>query len=172
MAATLVQIPVACPKLVPSHDGMAMGCPASVGPPQPAPCIGLEGAAAYRVFDLQFQGFDVPRGYVGVDGKAVGHLFIEARKLSDAPQKPCVGGTRTGEIDIKGWRTSLYVCPKDSAYIERVARNGEGTNVGHVLLDWKVNGVEYVASAHGHTTANVDLLRRLVNSVTLVESAG
>jgi hypothetical protein len=51
-----------------------------------------------------------------------------------------------------------------------VARHGEGANVGHVLLDWRVNGIEYVASAHGHTTSNVALLRRFVGSVTLLQS--
>jgi hypothetical protein len=83
---------------------------------------------------------------------------------------PCVGGRRSGTIEIKRWRTILYVCPMDSSYIEPVARHGEGANVGHVLLDWRVNGVEYVASAHGHTTANGALLRRLVGSVTLLQS--
>ena len=168
-AATLVQIPVPCPSLVPAQNGEALGCPAPVGA-QVAPCVGLEGATEYRVFFLNFEDFDVPRGYVGIDGKPVGHLFLEARRLVDAPKVPCVGGRRSGAIDIKGWRTILYVCPRDSPYIERVARHGEGANVGHVLLDWRVNGVEYIASAHGHTTANVALLRRLVGSLTLVQS--
>jgi hypothetical protein len=133
--------------------------------------VGLEGTDEYRVFFLEFSDFDVPRNYVGVDGKAVGHLFIEARRLSDAPKTPCIGGTRTGALDIKGWRTTLYTCPKDSPYIERVARHGEGASVGHVLLDWKANGVEYIASAHGHTTANVTLLKRLVGGITLVDAS-
>jgi hypothetical protein len=131
--------------------------------------VGQEGTTEYRVFVLDFENFDVPRDYVGVDGKPVGHLFLEARKLVDAPNVPCVGGRVSGAFEIKGWRTILYVCPKDNTYIERVARHGEGANVGHVLLDWRVNGVEYVASAHGYTTANVALLRRLVGSLTLVQ---
>jgi hypothetical protein len=131
--------------------------------------VGLEGFTQYRVFFLNFADFDVPRGYVGVDGKAVGHVIIEARKVVDASKTPCVDGRRSGEIDIKAWKTTLFVCPKDSTYIERVARHGEGANVGHVLLDWRVNGVEYVASAHGHTTANVSLLKRIAGSVILVQ---
>jgi hypothetical protein len=146
-----------------------MGCPAPVGA-QLAPCVGLEGATEYRVFFLQFEDFDVPRGYIGIDGKPVGHLFLEARKLVDAPKAPCVGGTRSGAVEVEGWRTIVYVCPRDSSYIERVARHGEGVNVGHVLLDWRVNGVEYIASAHGHTTASLALLRRFVGSLTLVQS--
>jgi hypothetical protein len=166
-AASSVQVSVPCPTLVPSRHGVAMGCPAPIGA-QPAPCVGLEGAAEYRVFFLDFEDFDVPRRYSGVGGRPVGHLFIEARTLSNAPDKPCVGGTPSGQIDIRSWRTTLYVCPRDSTYIQRVAVHGEGANVGHVLLDWKANGVEYTASVHGHTTANVDLLGRLVRSVVLV----
>jgi hypothetical protein len=122
------------------------------------------------VFFLEFEDFDVPRRYVGIDGKPVGHVFLEARSVVDAPKVPCVGGRRSGTIEIERWRTILYVCPMDSSYIERVARHGEGATVGHVLLDWRVNGVEYVASAHGQTTANITLLRRLVGSVTLLQS--
>ena len=145
-----------------------MGCPAPQGA-ELAPCVGLEGVTQYRVFFLNFADFDVPRGYVGVDGKSVGHFIIEARKVIDAPKTPCVDGRRSGEIAIKAWQTTLFVCPQDSTYIERVAQHGEGANVGHVLLDWRVNGVEYVVSAHGHTTANVSLLKRLARSVILVQ---
>lgn len=170
-AATVAQVPALCPKLVPSRDGAAMACPTPVGP-QPAPCVGLAGVGQDRVFFLEFEDFDVPRGYVGVDGKAVGHLFFEARKLADAPKKPCIGGARVRGAVISGWHTSLYVCPNDSPYIERVARHGEGADAGHVLLAWDVNGVRYTVSIHGHTTANVYLLMRLVGSSTLVPPTG
>ena len=166
-AAKLVQIDVPCPTLVPSKNGVALGCAAPLGP-QPAPCVGFEGATLYRIFDLEFQDFDVPRGYVGIDGKPAGHLFIEARKASDAPAKPCIRGTQAGTMRVRSWRATIYICPNDSDYIERVARHGEGANTGHVLLEWKAGGVDYVASAHGHTTANLKLLRQLVDSVTLV----
>ena len=131
--------------------------------------MGVEGAIAYRVFFLDFEDFDVPRGYVGVHGRPVGHMFIEARKLSDAPRKPCIEGTPVQRVHVKVWRSILYVCPNDSPYIERVARHGEGANVGHVVLEWKSKGVDYVASAHGHTTTNVTLLRQLVGSIELVQ---
>ena len=170
-AATVAQVSAVCPKLVPSHDDAAMACPAPVGP-QPAPCVGLAGVGQDRVFFLEFEDFDVPRGYVGVGGKAVGHLFFEARRLADAPEKPCIGGIRAGGVVIKGWHTSLYVCPNDSPYIERVARHGEGANAGHVLLVWDVKSFRYTISIHGHTTANVRLLMRLLGSSTLVPPTG
>jgi hypothetical protein len=123
----------------------------------------------YRIFYLEFRDFDVPRGYVGIDGKPAGHVFIEARNASDAPAKPCIRGTRAGAMQARSWRATIYVCPNDSDYIERVARHGEGAYTGHVLPEWRAGGVDYVASAHGHTTANLKLLRQLVDSVTLVQ---
>jgi len=167
-AAKLVQFAVPCPSLVPSKNGVAMGCAAPVGP-QPAPCVGFEGVTLSRIFDIEWENFDVPRGYIGIDGKATGHAFIEARKASDAPAKPCISGTRAGTMQVRSWRTAIYVCPNDSAYIERVARHGEGANVGHVVLEWRAGGVDYFASAHGHTNANLRLLGQLVASVTLVQ---
>jgi hypothetical protein len=170
-AALLVQIAVPCPTKVPTKRGVAMSCPAAVGA-ELAPCVGLEGVAEYRVFVLDFEDFDVPRAYIGVGGKAVGHVFIEARKAIDAPATPCIRGVRAGTTKVRLWKATIYVCPNDSAYIERVARHGEGANVGHVLLEWRTAGVDYVASAHGHTTANVGLLRALVDSVSLVHPQG
>jgi hypothetical protein len=148
-----------------------LGCPAPVGA-QFAPCAGLEGTTEYRIFDLEFEDFDVPRGYVGIDGKSAGHVFIEARKATDAPTKPCIRGTPAGTMRVRSWRTTLYVCPNDSPYIERVARHGEGSSVGHIILEWRSDGVDYIASAHGHTTANLTLLRQLVGSATLVQPEG
>jgi hypothetical protein len=134
--------------------------------------VGLEGTAEYRVFFLDFEDFDVRRNYVGVDGKPVGHVFVEAREERDAPARPCIGGRRDGSVAVRSWRAALYICPNDSPYIERVARHGEGANVGHILLEWRDAGVDFVASAHGHTTTNLTLLRQLVGSVTLVPPSG
>jgi hypothetical protein len=159
---------VLCPTLVPSRNGAALGCPPPVGA-QFAPCVGLEGTTEYRIFDLEFEDFDVPRGYIGIDGKSDGHVFIEARRATDAPAKPCIRGTRAGTMRVRSWRTILYICPNDSPYIERVARHGEGSSVGHIILEWRKDGVDYIASAHGHTTANLYLLRQLVGSATLVQ---
>lgn len=145
-----------------------MACPSPVGA-QLGPCIGLEGTIPYRVFGLSFENFDVPRHYVGIDGRPEGHIFIEARKVEDAPKKPCIGGRQRGASTMRRWRTHLYVCPEDSPHIERTARHGEGVYVGHVLLEWKVMGVEYIVSAHGHTTANIKLVRQLVRSVAMVQ---
>jgi hypothetical protein len=46
--------------------------------------------------------------------------------------------------------------------------HGEGAHAGHLLVEWTDSGIDYIASAHGHTAANLDLLKRLVGSVRLI----
>jgi hypothetical protein len=132
------------------------------------PCLGLEGLPPYPVFGLEFSGFDVPADYVGVDGRATGHLAIEARPEADSPPTPCVGGTRLGKVAVGLWTATEFTCPNDSVTVQREARHGEGTYAGHLLLEWNQSGVDYIASAHGHTTVNRELLRQLVTSMNLI----
>ena len=132
------------------------------------PCVGTEGIGGYPIFVLEYTGFDVPPGYVGVDGKAAGHIVIEARPQPDSPPLPCVGAVGLGTL-LVGQRTlTKYRCPNDSLRIQREAMHGEGAHVGHLLVEWTEAGIDYIASAHGNTTANLDLLKRLVGSVQLV----
>ena len=63
--------------------------------------------------------------------------------------------------------TKEFVCPNDSPRVEREAQNGEGAYVGHLALEWEVGGTQYISSAHGHTTANLALLRRLGGSIKM-----
>jgi len=153
--------------LVPTTNGSPISCPPAQGV-APAPCVGFEGAAAYPVFFLESTGFDVPPDYVGVDGKPVGHLTIEARRQSDAPAIPCVGGTRLANVKVAQWTAEQYRCPSDSAIVEREAMHGEGAYVGHLLFTWNEGGNDYVASLHGHTTTNRELLRKIVASMALI----
>ena len=69
-AALRLGYSVPCPQIVPSLSGEGMSCPHSVGAATSVPCVGLEGSPPYSVFFLEFTGFVVPPGYVGVDGKA------------------------------------------------------------------------------------------------------
>ena len=50
-------------------------------------------------------------------------------------------------ISKDGERSSRV--PEGQLLHRTVARHGEGANVGHVLLDWRVNGVEYVRAPTG-----------------------
>ena len=170
MAATRLGFPVPCPQLVPSLSGRAMSCPQPTGAASALPrCVGLEGAIPYSIFFLQFYGFDVPKGYSGINGKPVGHVTLEAHRFADDPlKKPCIGGRTIGTARIGMWATSEFTCPKDSPSIQRDAMHGEGAYVGHLGLAWKVDGISYIASAHGHTTANLTLLKRFVHSISLV----
>ncbi len=168
-AATRVGFVVPCPQLVPSRSGMAMSCPPPSGAASSLPpCVGLEGLLGYPIFFLELQGFDVPASYQGINGKPVGHLTLEAHRLVDDPLKPCIGGRAMGTVRIGTWSTSEFTCPNDSPTVERDAKHGEGAYVGHLALAWTVDRIRYIASAHGHTTANLTLLKRFVRSIVLV----
>jgi hypothetical protein len=169
LAATRLGFSVPCPELTPSLSGRAMACPRPVGAASALPpCVGVDGATQYSIFFLQFYGFDVPKGYSGINGKPVGHMTLEAYRFTDDPLKPCIGGRVVGTAQIGIWTTNEFACPNDSSYIERVAMHGEGVYVGHLALDWRTDGITYVASAHGHTTANLSLLKRFVRSIALI----
>ena len=169
LAATRLGFPVPCPQLVPSLLGRAMSCPRPVGAASAfPPCVGVDGATQYSIFFLEFYGFDVPKGYSGINGKPVGHMTLEAHRFTDDPLKPCIGGRTIGTARIGIWTSSEFTCPNDSPTIERVAMHGEGAYVGHVALAWKADGISYIASAHGHTTANLTLLKRFVHSIALI----
>jgi hypothetical protein len=144
-----------------------MSCPPPIGAAL-GPCYGLEGSPPYLVFFLEFSGFDVPPGYVGVDGKATGHLIVEAHPQVDSPPKPCVGGTRLGEVAVGLWTAAEFTCPNDSVIVQPEARHGEGAHAGHLLFEWNENGIDCIASAHGHTAVNPELLPQVVTSVTLI----
>ena len=145
-----------------------MSCPHPVGAASAfPPCVGVDGATQYPIFFLEFNGFDVPKNYSGINGKPVGHMTLEAHRFTDDPLKPCIGGRTIGTARIGTWTTSEFTCPSDSPYIERVAMHGEGVYVGHLALAWKTDGISYIASAHGHTTANLTLLKRFIHSIAL-----
>jgi len=158
---------VPCPEIVPSLSGQGMSCPHSVGAATSIPCVGLEGSPPYSVFFLEFTGFVVPPGYVGIDGEPDGHVTIEARPTADSPARPCIGGTVLGTVKVGIWMTKEYICPNDSLRVEREAQHGEGAYVGHLVLEWQVSGTQFIISAHGHTTANLALLKRLGGSIEM-----
>ncbi len=147
-----------------------MSCQAPVGAATSTPCVGREGLTGYPIFSLEFSGFDVPKGYSGIDGRPVGHLTLEAHRLADDPlPKPCIGGHPFGTVRLGVRVTSAFSCPNDSLQVEREARHGEGAYVGHLALVWDSHGIRYIASAHGHTTANLIMLKRFVRSTVLVQ---
>jgi len=170
VAAARLGFPVPCPRLVPSLLGRAMSCPRPVGAASALPpCAGVEGATQYPIFFLEFNEFDAPKGYSGINGKPVGHMTLEAHRLADDPLKqPCIGGRSIGTVHIGSWTTSEFTCPNDSSSIEREAMHGEGVYVGHLALVWTADEIRFIASAHGHTTANLTFLTRFVRSISLI----
>ena len=170
-AANQLRFAVPCPMRVPGRHGRGMLC-AGPTPEAPVACVGLEGLPQYQVFGLGFSGFDVPRRYVGVDGKPEGHVTIEARRQTNSPSLPCIGGEPLGSVLVAGRTAAEYRCPGDARRVQREARHGEGSYLGHLLLAWSENGIDYIVSAHGHTKANLDLIRRLIESMAFVAPAG
>jgi hypothetical protein len=98
----------------------------------------------------------------------MGQLVVEARPHRESPPKPCIGATRVGTIVAGPWSTTEYSCPDNSLEAQREATHGEGTYVGHLLLEWQAGGVDYIASAFGHTEVNLHLLQQLVARTTLI----
>jgi hypothetical protein len=166
-AANRLGFAVPCPTVLPAMGGKGMSC---LPPVRAAlgPCLGLEGLPPYPVFGLDISGFDVPADYVGVDGKAMGHLSVEARTHLESPPNPCIGGTLLGNVAVGVWTATEFSCPNDSVIVQREAMHGEGTQAGHLLLEWSQSGIDYIASAHGHTSVNQELLRQVVTSMTLI----
>jgi hypothetical protein len=126
-------------------------------------CVGPE-----HDFFLEWNGFDVPSTFVGVDGKAVGHVIIRAGLVRDSAQRPCIGGVTIGTFLVLGAKSTIYRCPPDSPLIERTALHGEGAYTSHVLLDWQSDGIDYLVSSHGYGTASVTLMKQLAASLELV----
>ncbi len=170
-AANRLGFAVPCPSLVPAIGGHGMSCP----PPRGAaiaPCVGLEGLPTYSVFALELSGFDVPTDYVGIGGKPERLLVLEARPRSDSPAIPCIGATEVGKVIAGQWGATEYSCPNDSLAAQREARHGEGTYVGHLLLEWTQGGIDYIAGADGHTNVNIQLLKSFVSATTLIAPTG
>jgi hypothetical protein len=167
-AADELGFAVPCPTRVPTLEGRATTCPVRQPASAATPCVGREGLVGYPIFALEYTGFDVPPGYIGVDGKAVGHIVVEARPHRDSPPLPCIGATALAKVRLGQQTLAEFSCPNDSLRVQREARHGEGAYAGHLVVAWTVAGIDYLASAHGATTANLDLLKRLVRSMQLI----
>ena len=117
---------------------------------------------------MEWNGFDVPSSFIGVDGRAVGHVIIHAGLARNSPSTPCIGGIVIGMVVVLESHATEYRCPPDSPLIERIATHGEGAYTSHVLLAWRQNGIDYLVSSHGYATASVTLMDQLAASVTLI----
>ena len=168
-AAERLGFAVPCPAQVPEGPGHEVVCPPSRDAAFP-PCTGQAGELKYAIFFMDVNEFRVGPGYVGVEGKRVGHLTISAVKHEDSPGPPCFG-TVVGTFRISDEVVTEYSCTDESLRVQRDARHGEGAYVGHLLLSWSTNGIDYAVSAHGHTHANMALVKRLAVSITFTAPA-
>ncbi len=164
VAAEQLGFAVPCLSQVPEVRDHGIVCPPSPDAALP-PCTGRAGVLRYPIFFMDVNEFRVGPGYAGVDGKPVGHVTISGTKHEDSPGPPCFG-TVTGTFQITDKTVTEYSCTNDSLQVQRNAQHGEGAYVGHLLLAWSANGIDYAVSAHGHTRANLTLVKRLVASIT------
>jgi hypothetical protein len=163
IAARAVGFSVPCPTRVVTASGQPVACGPSPRQVRLPSCVGLE-----HDFFLEWNGFDVPKNFAGVDGKPIGHVIIHASLMRDSPSRPCVSGVVIGTFGVLGSTSAIYRCPPDSPLVERSARRGQGGYTSHVLLDLHRNGIEYLVSSHGYGTASVTLMKSLAASLTLI----
>ena len=89
-----------------------------------------------------------------------------------APRTPASAPSASGASAVGPWTATEYTCPNNSVIVQREAMHGEGAHAGHLLLEWNQDGIDYLASAHGHTATNLALLKQLVSSMTLIPPTG
>ena len=83
---------------------------------------------------------------------------------------PCIDAMQIGSIVFAGTRAIEYRCPPDSPRIERLAQHGEGAYAGHTTLAWSQDGIDYLVSSHGYSTASRMLAEDLARSITLTKT--
>jgi hypothetical protein len=161
-AARFLGFAVPCPGEVPTQKGQPLGCSRLSIPTQLPPCVGPE-----HDFWIEWNGFDVPRRFSGVDGRPAGHVIIHAGLAGSSPSNPCIDGVAVGTFKVDGSTGTFYQCPPDSPRIERLARHGEGAYAGHLTLAWRNHGVDYLVSSHGYSPSSRTLIEDLSASISL-----
>lgn len=154
---------VPCPTRVVTRAGQPMACTPLPTPTSLPLCVGPQ-----HDFFLEWNGFDVPPTFAGVDGEPIGHVIVHAAPVSSSPPRPCIAGVRIGTFSVLGVQTTMYRCPPDSPLVQRTARHGEGAYTSHVLLSWQRDGIAYLVSSHGYGDASVTLMEQLAASLSLV----
>jgi hypothetical protein len=114
-AANVLGYLVPCPERVPVRQGVPMDC---------TPCTGPSGEAG-AVFSIDYSGFDVPRGYVGLEGRRLGHAIIEAYRHDNSPPLPCFDAVSIGREVINAWAVTEYRCPYVTGIPQAVITHGE-----------------------------------------------
>jgi hypothetical protein len=84
--------------------------------------------------------------------------------------KPCIDATAIARLGIGDSTAIEYRCSRNELRTQRLSRYGEGTFLGHVLLEWTSNGIDYVVSSHGYGQASRVLMEGLAKSTSLVSA--
>jgi hypothetical protein len=143
-AADRLGFAVPCPRLLPTS------LPGSVPPTlceEPYPCgRGLP-------FVLDWGGFAVPPGYVGVDGQPMGRLVIAATRGTPRFPLACTGERMVATVKVHGVPARLLHCPSNAPVYS--------LHGGGVLLRWSQRDLVVMVSLQGRTPLNDRLVQKL-----------
>ena len=158
-AATHLGFAVPCPTRVPRVGGAPASCEGG--------CVSRGGAeeTLHELFSFDVADF--------VGGEALGpvrHVRLEARRLQDVPPVACYDGVPADAEapDVRPGATVLH-CPDATAESQANTRHGEGAHAGHLLAYWDQDGVRYVVSVHGTSSAAERLLSQLAQNIDVVD---
>ncbi len=156
-AALVMRGPLACPRILPTYPPISSKpiCTSSSLSPEvgsDSACVVVEG------FVMSWEGFAVPHDYVGVDGRAEGHLVvISAPQDRFVEALRCQGEVSEGTIVVNGITAARYSCPQSS-----------GMQGGHVGVRWSADGVASAVSMHHDSATNRRLVQDIANSMQVV----
>ncbi len=150
-AADRLGLVVPCPGLLPT------GSPDSL---PPRVCDRRYACRKGLPFVLDWEGFAVPPGYVGVGKQPLGQLVIAATK--GTPQFPlaCIGERMVANVKVRGMPARLLRCPSNAP---RYSLHGDG-----VLLRWSQWDLVVMVSLQGWTPLNERLVQALAAHLQLM----
>jgi hypothetical protein len=158
-AADRLGFAVPCPRLLPTR---------SPGSAPPRVCdrrheYEVDGCRKGLPFVLEWEGFAVPPGYVGVGRQPLGHLIIAATRGTPRFPFACPGERMVASVKVAGVPARLSRCPSSAL--------GHSVHGGGVLLRWSQRDLVVMVSLQGLSPLNERLVQVLAAHVQLVPPA-
>jgi hypothetical protein len=148
-AADRLGFAVPCPGLLPTR---------SPGSAPPRVCdrrheYEVDGCGKGLPFVLEWEGFAVPPGYIGVGKQPLGHLIIAATKGTPRFPLACPGERTVATVKVRRMPARLLRCPSNAS--------GYSLHGGGVLLRWSQRDLVVMVSLQGWTPLNERLVQTL-----------
>lgn len=158
-AADRLGFAVPCPRLLPTRS-----------PRSAAPRVcdrrheyEVDGCRKGLPFVLEWEGFAVPPGYVGVGKQPLGHLVIAATRGTPRFPLACPGERTVASVKVGGVPARLLRCPSSAL--------GHSLHGGGVLLRWWQRGLVVMVSLQGLSPLNERLVQVLAAHLQLMPPA-